>query len=297
MHYKSPLLVTGAALFLGLALPTTRAFAEQDPSSKGDPYLKDQAAAADDPAASDEITPAQVSLHFERFSLSIGDAAALMREPLNDNQRYQRVLEKVKLGKARQDSLIIARTKSGQRMVAESISEVRYPAEFGMPNFGTLAQRQIHLQKDGPPAKLEATDPEVLYKDQIAATGPVPTSFETRNVGETVEVEPVIGPDGATIDLNMVPQNVRFSGETPVSLPYALGQPLFETQKITTSLTVYSGTHLLIGTCNPPYQNGVAKDDAAAQIALEFVTAHVISPTGGTNKVIINGLKAFQAKP
>ena len=43
-------------------------------------------------------------------------------------------------------------------------------------------------------------------------TPTTPTAFETRNTGVTLEVEPVVGPDGVTIDLNLVPQVVEFEG-------------------------------------------------------------------------------------
>ena len=43
-------------------------------------------------------------------------------------------------------------------------------------------------------------------------TPTTPTAFETRNTGVTLEVEPVVGPDGITIDLNLVPQVVEFEG-------------------------------------------------------------------------------------
>ena len=45
-----------------------------------------------------------------------------------------------------------------------------------------------------------------------SVTPTTPTAFETRNTGVTLEVEPVVGPDGVTIDLNLVPQVVEFEG-------------------------------------------------------------------------------------
>src|SRR5207237_5114707 len=47
----------------------------------------------------------------------------------------------------------------------------------------------------------------------LPVVGPsTPSNFETRNTGVTLEVEPVVGPDGVTIDLNLVPQVVEFEG-------------------------------------------------------------------------------------
>ena len=46
----------------------------------------------------------------------------------------------------------------------------------------------------------------------VVVTPTTPQTFETRNTGVTLEVEPVVGPDGVTIDLNLVPQVVEFEG-------------------------------------------------------------------------------------
>src|SRR5207253_3890259 len=46
----------------------------------------------------------------------------------------------------------------------------------------------------------------------VVVTPTTPQTFETRNTGVTLEVEPVVGPDGTTIDLNLVPQVVEFEG-------------------------------------------------------------------------------------
>ena len=83
-------------------------------------------------------------------------------------------------------------TKSGQRAVTEDIQEVRYPTEFDGPQPAKIPGSETQAQKPAPP--------------QSARGGaPVPTAFETRNIGATLEVEPVVGPDGKTIDVNIVP--------------------------------------------------------------------------------------------
>src|SRR6266852_7370842 len=46
----------------------------------------------------------------------------------------------------------------------------------------------------------------------VVVTPTTPTKFDTRNTGVTLEVEPVVGADGAIIDLNLVPQVVEFEG-------------------------------------------------------------------------------------
>jgi general secretion pathway protein D len=97
-------------------------------------------------------------------------------------------------------------------------------------------------------------------------TPTTPTAFETRNTGVTLEVEPVIGPDGYTIDLNLVPQVVEFEGfinygspiqttgtnalgvtTVNVLTPNIINQPIFSTRKVTTSVSVFDGSTVVLG--------------------------------------------------
>jgi type II secretory pathway component GspD/PulD (secretin) len=88
---------------------------------------------------------------------------------------------------------------------------------------------------------------------------PVPTAFETRNIGATLEVEPVLGPDGKTIDLNLVPQHVRLldfptvaGGRDANGHEWKIEQPRFYTAKTTTSLTVAAGQRVLLAEFRGP---------------------------------------------
>jgi general secretion pathway protein D len=105
-----------------------------------------------------------------------------------------------------------------------------------------------------------------------------PTAFETRNTGVTLEVEPVVGPDGITIDLNLVPQVVEFEGFINYGSPIntvnpallnilngglvssgllgsssirltdnVINQPIFSTRKVTTSVSVWDGQTVVLG--------------------------------------------------
>ncbi|TMP92242.1 MAG: type II and III secretion system protein, partial [Verrucomicrobia bacterium] len=99
-------------------------------------------------------------------------------------------------------------------------------------------------------------------------TPTTPTAFETRNTGVTLEVEPVVGPDAVTIDLNLVPQVVEFEGFVNYGSPIfginpsiltnalnsqvlltqnVINQPIFSTRKVTTSVSVYDGSTVVLG--------------------------------------------------
>jgi general secretion pathway protein D len=158
-------------------------------------------------------------------------------------------------------------TKSGQRAVIEIVREFRYPTQFEPPQIpqsvGAINSRDTNLTGLIP---LGGTS-------TVPITPTTPTAFETRNTGVTLEVEPVVGPDGVTIDLNLVPQVVEFEGfinygspilspssslfnvvtnaliTTPqnVVTPNIINQPIFSTRKVTTSVSVWDGQTVVLG--------------------------------------------------
>ncbi len=237
---------------------------------------------------------AQISLRFEDFSLSLADAAALMREPLNDKARLDRVLKMMETGKVRQELIAVVRTTPGQRAVTESIDEFRYMTEISVNPMVKIQDRGTEANPDAPKTAPDARSAEAggAFAGQITGMSVTPTSFETRNVGMTIEVEPVLGPYGKTIDLNVVPQLVRYFGDHNVSPDLKFGQPTFETQKITTSVSIEPNKPFLIGTKNLPYDDGIAKPDPERTVWLEFVTGEVITAQGR-----IVGIPPAEKKP
>jgi general secretion pathway protein D len=159
-------------------------------------------------------------------------------------------------------------TKSGQRAVIEIVREFRYPTQFQPPQIpqtvGAVRTDSSGIVGDLIPLGSTSTVP---------VTPTTPTAFETRNTGVTLEVEPVVGPDGVTIDLNLVPQVVEFEGfinygspilspsssfldtvanvirTTPqnVITPNVINQPIFSTRKVTTSVSVWDGQTVVLG--------------------------------------------------
>jgi general secretion pathway protein D len=143
-------------------------------------------------------------------------------------------------------------TKSGQRAVIEIVREFRYPTTFTPPQVPSIT---------GGAGGTGTISIEVV-------TPTTPQTFETRNTGVTLEVEPVVGPDGVTIDLNLVPQVVEFEGfinygsqifgVNPNAISGAtiprivltdnvINQPIFSTRKVTTSVSVWDGQTVVMG--------------------------------------------------
>ncbi|MEO6872133.1 MAG: Amuc_1098 family type IV pilus outer membrane protein [Chthoniobacterales bacterium] len=148
-------------------------------------------------------------------------------------------------------------TKSGQRAVIEIVREFRYPTQFNPPQIP---------QTFNPPSQQSILPGQASQGTSFPVTPTTPTAFETRNTGVTLEVEPVVGPDGVTIDLNLVPQVVEFEGfinygspiqtfstnalgmsQTQILTPNVINQPIFNSRKVTTSVSVWDGQTVVLG--------------------------------------------------
>jgi type II secretory pathway component GspD/PulD (secretin)/tetratricopeptide (TPR) repeat protein len=144
-------------------------------------------------------------------------------------------------------------TKSGQRAIIEVVREFRYPRTYTPPQVPQIGSTTNQNNNVVP----------------VVVTPTTPQDWETRNTGVTLEVEPVVGGDATTIDLNLVPQVVEFEGfinygspinavgvttaagisiSTPVILTQnVINQPVFSTRKVTTSVSVWDGQTVVLG--------------------------------------------------
>lgn len=152
-------------------------------------------------------------------------------------------------------------TRSGQRAKIEIIREFIYPTEFDPPE---IPQEFGSISNDGgggfPAGGGGAST------NSFPVTPTTPTAFETRNVGVTLEVDPVVGSDGFTIDLNIAPEVVEFEGFVNYGSPITTGgtdangnptqvvltenkieQPIFASRKVSTAVTIWDGQTVAIG--------------------------------------------------
>lgn len=150
-------------------------------------------------------------------------------------------------------------TKSGRKAIVRVAREFPYPTEFNAP-------------EPPPPSTVSGTGatvgpPPGSFVSQGVVTPSTPTAFETRNLGVTLEVEPIIGPDGYTIDLNLSPEVVEFDGfinygstingpifnvitqqiNSAILTQNVINQPIFSTRKVTTSVSIWDGQTIALG--------------------------------------------------
>lgn len=143
-------------------------------------------------------------------------------------------------------------TKSGMMATIDIVREFIYPSDYDPP--------QIPQEQSG-----TAVNPAV------PAT---PSQWTMEPIGVVLEVEPTIGPDGYTIELNLRPKvtefegfinygspiytvapvraitdaNVAVIGTTQVLLTEnTINQPVFSIREVTTNVTIYDGQTIVLG--------------------------------------------------
>jgi len=146
-------------------------------------------------------------------------------------------------------------TRSGQRATIEVVREFIYPTEFDPPQipqtFGSVGGTNGTAGASG---------------GSFPVTPTTPTAFDMRPVGVRMEVDPVLGPDGFTIDLSLAPEVTEFEGfvnygspintsatdafgnpTTVVLTENRIEQPIFSTRKVTTAVTIWDGQTVAMG--------------------------------------------------
>ena len=153
-------------------------------------------------------------------------------------------------------------TKSGQKATVEIIQELIYPSQFQPPQIPQTIGASTTLTTGTTGGLISGGS----SNGSFPVTPTTPTAFEKRNTGVTLEVEPVIGPDNYTIDLNLQPQVVQFDGfinygspiqtistnalgisTTNILTPNVINQPVFDSRKISTSVSIYDGATVVLG--------------------------------------------------
>jgi len=218
-----------------------------------------------------EHRPKQLRIYTENYEITAVEFAKLMTTPHNssnqDNLRDS-LLEKVTQAKAKliDNHSIICR--SGEQAVLESVQEYIYATEDEPPQ--------------GLPSIKGQSDENQADFQPMTMVPPTPTAFETRNLGHTLVVEPVLGDDEKTIDLRLSPESSQHVGDHIISdwaLPFVkmtVAYPTFYSKRINTSVTLSDGEFLLAGTYSP---EKAGKTDHSRKI-LYFVRVEVLTVGG-----------------
>lgn len=164
-------------------------------------------------------------------------------------------------------------TKSGAKAKVEIIREFIYPTEFEPPQIPQSTESVGTTTIGGTLTGVSTAQPGFAFPNGII-TPTTPTAFETRNTGVILDVTPVVGSDGYTIDLEIKPQVVDFDGFINYGSPIkgirpittgiggtglvtgietfdltqnVINQPIFTVREVTTNVTVWDGMTVALG--------------------------------------------------
>jgi general secretion pathway protein D len=151
--------------------------------------------------------------------------------------------------------------KNGSKAKIEVVREFIYPTEFDPPQIPQTFSPPMGGGGIGGIGIGVNAQPQ-----NFPITPTTPTTFTTRNTGVTLSVEPTIGPDGYTVDLQVLPEVVEFEGFINYGSPIyttsvnALGmpsrsviteneikQPIFSTRRVETSVSIVDGQTVVLG--------------------------------------------------
>ena len=145
----------------------------------------------------------------------------------------RQVQEWVRSGDARIAETMCVMARSGQRAKTQSVSELIYPTEPGVPGISNVVT-------------LEGR------KSEAPVRAAVPSAMETRYLGATMEVDPIIGSDSITVDLSLSPEVVQSIGLIdwpPASKDgfFTISLPRIYVVKVATQVTLLSKGYALLG--------------------------------------------------
>lgn len=165
--------------------------------------------------------------------------------------------------------------RSGQKASVRLVREFPYPTEFDPPEIpqqvgGGATFATGIIGAGGGATLLSAASANAA----VPITPTTPTTFEVKELGTVLEVEPVISPDGRTVEVSVTPTNTEFEGFIdygsditnsssdvtfdPFAFVYSqrdnyfvvdnpILQPVFRKTGEATSVTIWDGNTIVIG--------------------------------------------------
>jgi len=219
-------------------------------------------------------TPKLIRVQVEYVDLPLATVSNLLFE--DDSAQSDatalrnKVQELVKKGEGKIMETLVATGRSGEKQTSESIQEMIYPTEY--------EPAEVPSEVDIPDKPGGLTPEDILALDMLV-TPATPTSFETRNVGSTLEIEPALGEDAKTIDLKLAPSLVWFTGnetwgehKSRSGNVSRIEMPVFYSIHLSTALTLIDGKPALAAVVSPKDDKG--KIDFSRKLMI-FVKARV----------------------
>jgi hypothetical protein len=252
MKFFAIALLFGICLLNAQTVPT-----EQVPIPPSMAQATQEARDAAVASAFDDSLPRNIQCQVECIEVSHEEMTKLLF------QRNQSLADVTKLRKELQDMVaqkkakvvdtMMVLCKSGQKATSESILEFSYPTEQepgSVPNTASVPDKKI--------------TPDDVRAMEWMRSPPTPASFEPRNLGGTLEVEPTLAGINNQIDVRLSWEIVDHEGEKAWmeykdsnNNTYKIETPKFYVKRVSTSFTTVNAGYALVATVNPQDEKGV----------------------------------------
>jgi hypothetical protein len=193
----------------------------------------------------------------------------------NDERQWRKARELATKGEAELLDCIVVQTKPGLPTRVGSNLEKLYATEYDPPPVPKAEEKKDTAKTDSPPK--QATPALVAPVPQMPV---LPVAFDTRSVGCTVDMDPVVGPTGDIVDLTISVENVTDIGEEILGTwkdekaEIAMKMPKFHLMQVKTQVTVPDGHVILLGAASPPDAEG--KTDSTRKV-LVFAKVDIVT--------------------
>ncbi|MGJ8656304.1 MAG: hypothetical protein ACSHX6_07630 [Akkermansiaceae bacterium] len=228
----------------------------KDPFAE-DPYVKKKVSKNEQKGRASK--PVTLSAVFELFSVTTEEAATLMRANHSDKEMYEILGKQAKL-----ESVTVARGRSGERSASTSVKEMIYPTEYDP----IMSLKKADVNK----AKVAGD----MSKNGDVLSYLVACAFETRHVGLSLEVEPILGSGHAFCDVRVDAELVSYTGEKEIGKGAGmLTMPMFETQSLKTGVTCELSKPYMLGTLSRPPLSEEG-DDMSKRVWFAVMTMNLV---------------------
>lgn len=224
-----------------------------------------------------------MSLCYEVFMLPLAEAAALQRKGFSDTELYNHLIEQLNKGSVKQELCTVMRAPSGQKARTESNLEYIYGLEYEPPqipnNVGIGVAAPKTDEKGSEPSIPKPVEP-IADSSVISIAGlrtpASPAAFETRKLGETLEMELTLSQDRKKVGLTICPEHVQLVDEITQGQELSeTKMPEFEVRTINTTAELFLGKPYLLGTLSRP-TTSKADPDAANRVWFAFATVNLV---------------------
>ncbi len=221
----------------------------------------------------EQKTSAQVGIIVEYFKLDHRAANKLIRRfgPQAANAKELRNIlgEMTEKGEAQLIDTGWVRTMSGQRAKTQSVREDIYPTEYDPPEIpinvggGGTIKTTVKTKDKGSKAEVRLQLPANQAQPitpVIHMTAAMPSAFETRPVGLTLEIDLFISADQKIIDISLSPEIITRLPDEHFTRPgfektargiENISMAAFHSIKIRNQITTFPGNYFLLGLHSP----------------------------------------------